>query len=37
MGFQWDGCQELKEYVVGLRREFHQSPEISEEEVNTSK
>ena len=37
MEFKWNGCKDLKEYVVGLRREFHQFPEISEEEVNTSK
>lgn len=37
MSFMWTGCNELKDYVVGLRRELHQQPELSEEEVETSK
>lgn len=28
---------ENKEYVIGMRRHFHQNPELSEHEVNTSK
>ena len=37
MKWQWNGDQELKNYVVSLRRELHQMPELSEEESETSK
>lgn len=36
MKWQWNGDQELKDYVVSLRRELHQMPELSEEEKETS-
>lgn len=37
MKWKWSGREDVKEYVVSLRRELHQMPELSEEEKETSK
>lgn len=37
MKWEWNGDSKLKDYVVSLRREFHQIPELSTEEYETSK
>lgn len=37
MKWEWNGDSNLKDYVVSLRREFHQIPELSTEEYETSK
>ena len=36
MKWTWNGDKALKDYVVALRREFHQAPELSNEEKETS-
>jgi len=36
MKWEWNGDSDFKNYIVSLRREFHQLPELSEEEIKTS-
>ena len=33
---KWEENIELREYVIGLRREFHRFPELSGEEKETA-